>query len=78
MKYSQTKKLKQPLKGFQPSPCHWTRKGKGHWKQKVAYDTEDEAEEFLKQNPKLIRQGYKSYLCQICSKWHVGRSVTYE
>ena len=34
MKYSQTKKLKQPLRGFQPSPCHWTRKGKGHWKQK--------------------------------------------
>ena len=58
MKYSQTKKLKQPLKGFQPSPCHWTRKGKGHWKQKVAYDTEDEAEEFLKQNPKQIGRAH--------------------
>ena len=39
MKYSQTNKLKQPLRGFQPSPCHWTRKGKGHWRQKIALET---------------------------------------
>ena len=74
MRYMNKQKIKQPYKGFQPSPCHWTRKGKGHWKQKVAYDTEDEAEEFLKQGRELMREGYGCYLCQICSKWHIGHS----
>lgn len=76
MRYMHKQKIKQPYKGFQPSPCHWTRKGKGHWRQKVAYENEDEAEEFLKQNPSLLRQGYKAYRCPICSKWHVGHNTT--
>lgn len=76
MRYMHKQKIKQPYKGFQPSPCHWTRKGKGHWRQKVAYESEDEAEEFLKQNPSLLRQGYKAYRCPICSKWHVGHNTT--
>ena len=75
MRYMQKQKIKQPYKVFQPSPCHWTRKGKGHWRQKVAYESEDKAEEFLKQNPSLLRQGYRTYRCPICYKWHVGRKI---
>lgn len=74
MRYMHKNKIKQPRKYFQPSPCHWTRKGNGHWKQKVAYDTEDDAEEFLKQNPILIHKGYKIYQCHICNKWHIGHT----
>ena len=57
-----------PLK---PDPRHWTRKSRS-WKAKVAYGTEDEAWEFLNQNPKLIEMGYKPYECVICGKVHVG------
>lgn len=62
---------KQPFQTLHPNAQHWTRKGNS-WKAKVAYESEDEAEEFLRLNPKLITQGYKSYVCPICSKWHVG------
>ncbi len=64
--------MKQPYKRFEPDPCHWTRTEARHWKQKKAYDTEDEAEEWLNQRPKLSEQGMKSYLCPICQKWHLG------
>lgn len=36
---------KAPFSTFRPDPRHWTRKGSS-WKQKVGYDTEDEAWEF--------------------------------
>lgn len=64
---------KAPFSSFRPDPSHWTRKGSS-WKQKVGYDTEDEAWEFLEQNPKLKAMGEKPYLCEICSRWHVGRA----
>lgn len=64
---------KAPFSSFRPDPRHWTRKGSS-WKQKVGYDTEDEAWEFLNQNPKLRAMGEKPYLCEICSRWHVGRA----
>ena len=57
-----------PLK---PDPRHWTRK-KHSWKAKVAYETEDEAWEFLQQNPKLIALNYTIYLCPLCNKYHCG------
>ncbi len=62
---------KAPFSTLHPDPCHWTRKGSS-WKQKVGYDSEDEAEEFLKLNPRLKSEGYKCYICPVCSKWHVG------
>lgn len=63
---------KTPYSTLRPDTRHWTRKGCS-WKQKVAYGTEDEAWEFLKQHPKLESTGYKVYKCEVCSKWHVGR-----
>lgn len=64
---------KAPFSTLRPNPCHWTRKdGSRSWKQKVGYDSEDEAEEYLKQNPGLIAAGYKVYRCRVCSKWHCG------
>ena len=33
---------------FRPDPEHWTRKSSHGWKAKVAYESEDEACEFLK------------------------------
>lgn len=63
---------KAPYSTLHPSPEHWTRKGNS-WKQKVCYESEDEACEFLNQNPILKAIGYTCYLCKVCSKWHVGR-----
>lgn len=63
---------KVPAKKFTPDPCHWTRTDEGHWKVKRSYDSEDDAEKWLKQNPRLIEQGMKSYQCPVCGKWHCG------
>lgn len=57
---------------FKPDPEHWTKKVHS-WKAKVAYETEDDAWEFLNQNPKLKALGWHPYLCKVCSKWHIGR-----
>lgn len=63
---------KMPLYTLRPNPRHWTRKGNS-WKQKTGYDTEDEAWEFLLQNPRLKAAGEHPYQCEVCSKWHVGK-----
>ena len=57
---------------FKPEPEHWTKKVHS-WKAKVAYETEDDAWEFINQNPKLKELGWHPYLCKVCSKWHIGR-----
>lgn len=62
---------KQPLSTFHPDQRHWTRSGNS-WKQKVSYNSEDDACEFLEQNPRLKSLGYRVYLCLLCNKWHVG------
>lgn len=56
---------------FKPDPEHWTKKSHS-WKAKVAYETEDEAWEFLNQNPGLKALGMTVYFCPICSKYHCG------
>ena len=56
---------------FKPDPEHWTRKVHS-WKAKVAYETEDDALEFLNQNPKLKVMGYVAYQCKMCNKYHIG------
>lgn len=60
------------LPPFKPDPEHWTKKVHS-WKAKVAYETEDDAWEFLNQNPKLKSLGYTCYLCKVCSRYHIGR-----
>ena len=57
---------------FKPDPEHWTKKVHS-WKAKVAYETEDDACEFLNQNQKLKSLGYTCYLCKVCSRYHIGR-----
>lgn len=54
-----------------PDSEHWFRKGQS-WKAKVAYESEDDAWEFLNQNPKLRAQGMAVYRCRICNKYHIG------
>lgn len=56
---------------FKPDPEHYTRK-QHSWKAKEAYETEDDAWEYLNQNPKLQAQGMTVYRCRTCNKWHVG------
>lgn len=56
---------------FKPAPEHWTRKTHS-WKAKVEYQSEEEAWEWLNQNPKLCAEGYTVYQCHMCSKWHIG------
>ena len=58
---------------FKPDPEHWTRKSVNGWKAKVAYETEDDAWEFLKLHPKIMAAGSTAYQCKVCSKWHVGK-----
>lgn len=62
---------KAPYPTLHPDPCHWTRKGNS-WKQKVSYETEEEAFEYLGMNPKLKAIGYRVYACKVCSKFHIG------
>ena len=71
MKKNREYRNKAPLPTLHPDKRHWTRKGNS-WKQKVGYDSEDDAEEFLGVNPRLRAMGYRSYECPLCSKWHVG------
>ena len=56
---------------FKPDPEHWTRKAHS-WKAKVAYETEDDAWEFLKNHPKLIERGMTVYRCNLCNMFHCG------
>lgn len=62
---------KSPYSTLHPDARHWTRKGSS-WKQKVGYDTEDEAWEFLKTHPKLIELGMTVYKCDVCNMYHCG------
>lgn len=48
---------------FKPDPEHWTRKVHS-WKAKVAYETEDDAWEFLNQIPRLKNTWLASLLMQ--------------
>lgn len=59
---------------FKPDPEHYTRKQRS-WKAKEPYDTEDDAWEYLNQNPKLQAQGMTVYRCRTCNKWHVGHKI---
>ena len=62
---------KSPYSTLHPSPEHWTRKGNS-WKQKVGYESEDEAWEFLNQNPRLNAKYPVVYRCSICNKFHIS------
>lgn len=69
-----SKRYHNKIPPFKPDPRHWTRKkGCRSWKAKVTYETEDEAWEFLNQNPRLKALGWKPYVCELCSKWHIGK-----
>lgn len=54
-----------------PDPEHWVRKDQS-WKAKVAYENEDDAWEFLNQNPKLKAKDPVVYRCSICNKFHIS------
>lgn len=56
---------------FKPDHEHWTKKVHS-WKAKVAYETEDDAWEFLNTHPKLIEQGMTVYRCNLCNMYHCG------
>ena len=57
---------------FKPDPEHWTRKSVNGWKAKVAYETEDDAWEFLNQNSRLKAKDPVVYRCSICNKFHIS------
>lgn len=66
-----SKRYHNKVPPFKPDPEHWTRKSHS-WKAKVAYESEDDAWEFLNQNPKLKVLGYRPYVCRICGAIHIG------
>ena len=55
---------------FKPDPEHWTKKVHS-WKAKVAYETGDDAWEFLNQNPKLRAQGMAVEWWWVCYKYYI-------
>ena len=57
---------------FKQDHERYTRK-QHSWNDKDAYDTDDDSLEYLNQNPKLKELGWHTYLCKVCSKWHIGR-----
>ena len=64
---------KVPYSTLRPDPRHWTRKQHSNsWKAKVAYESEEEAAEFLQQNPKLKAEKPVVYRCPVCNKFHVS------
>ena len=62
---------KAPYSTLHPDARHWTRKGSS-WKQKVGYESEDDAWEFLNQNPKLKAKDPVVYRCSVCNKFHIS------
>lgn len=66
------RRYRNKIPPFTPDPEHWTKKSRS-WKSKVAYESEDEAWEYLNTHPELKALGRHPYLCKVCSKWHIGR-----
>ena len=56
---------------FTPDPEHFTRMQR-LWKAKVAYESEDDAWEFLNQNSRLKAKDPVVYRCSICNKFHIS------
>lgn len=56
---------------FTPDTEHFTRMHR-LWKAKVAYESEDDAWEFLNTHPRYKEQGMTVYRCGFCNKYHVG------
>lgn len=57
---------------FKPDPEHYNRK-QHSCNANEDYDTDDDALKFLNLNPKLKALGLHTYLCKVCSKWHIGK-----
>lgn len=71
---SQHRKYFNKVPPFTPDPEHYTRK-QHSWKAKVAYDTEEDAWEYLNQQPHLLNEGMTVYQCHLCCKWHIGHQT---
>lgn len=65
------RRYRNKMPPFTPDPEHWTRKARS-WKSKVAYGSEDEAWEYLQQNPKLKTKDPVVYRCSVCNKFHIS------
>ena len=59
---------------FTPDPEHYARK-QHSWKAKETYNTEEDAWEYLNQNPKWRAEGMTVYQCHLCCKWHIGHQT---
>ena len=51
--------------------CHWNapKQCSSKRKAKRSYETQEEADNAIR---KLKKDGYRSYLCPYCNKWHIG------
>ena len=56
---------------FTPDPEHFTRMQR-LWKAKVAYESEDDAWEFLNTHPRLKAKAPVVYRCSMCNKFHIS------
>ena len=49
---------------------HYARKN-GLWKPKKQFTSKEDADAWIK---KYKMNGYQSYLCKVCGKWHIGKN----
>ena len=51
---------------------HYVKKY-GSWKPKMAFENEASADNYINARSFFLRNGYVSYICRICNKWHIGK-----
>lgn len=50
---------------------HYTKK-EGRWKPKKFFNSEQDAEEWIR---KYKMSGYVAYKCGVCGGWHIGKMI---
>lgn len=53
---------------------HYTKKN-GSWKQKMVFENEASCNNYIELHPFFRKNGYVSYECSVCHKWHLGKSL---
>lgn len=61
---------KKPIKNKHKRQHYYKKDGK--WKPKMKFETQQDAEKYLKARKKLGE--YNIYRCQYCGKYHVGHN----
>lgn len=53
--------------------CHWNKQHGKKRRAKRAFETEQEAIEYMEY--RHLENRYTAYQCPICNKWHIGHNI---